>query len=336
MPTKAFSIRFNFNKTNIKIMIKYLIPMCCVFALIAACDLERDIDINLPEYESEIVVESYVESGQPLRALVTESLSYTELPSPTPLDENVPVTVSADGQVFTLPLSQIEALLVTPGDTLAEAQFEAFKSAIELLGLISDATVTITHNGTTRTLEEGIYFDFDNAKVYNYGNSFMPSTTYNEDFSIEVNSRERTATAITQLLPPVSFDSIVYSFDSSDTLAAVQTWFTDDPAMDNYYRFMLHKGQLGETDQDFSVNDRFFNGDPVPFGSNFEFGIGDTAIVTLFHIDEIYHDFLETYEDAFFANGNPFAQPVQITTNMEGGLGIFAGLSYVRDTVIIE
>ena len=317
-------------------MTKYLIPMCCVFALMAACNLERDIDINLPEYQSEIVVESYVEPGQPLRALVTESLSYTELPSATPLDENVPVTVSTDGQVFTLPLSQMEALLVTPGDTLAEQQFESFKSAIELLGLISDASVTITHNGITHTLEEGIYFDFDNIKIYNYGNSFTPSTDYNEDYSIEVNSRERTATAITQLFPPVSFDSIVYSFDDSDTLAAIQTWFTDDPSMDNYYRFMLHMGGLGQTDQDFSVNDRFFNGDPVPFGSNFEFGIGDTAIVTLYHIDEIYHDFLETYEEAFFANGNPFAQPVQIITNVEGGLGIFAGLSYVRDTVIIE
>ncbi len=310
--------------------------MCCVFALMAACNLERDIDINLPEYQSEIVVESYVEPGQPLRALVTESLSYTELPSPTPIDENILVTISADGQELTLPLSQVEALFVMPGDTIAEAQFEGFKSAIELLGLISDATVTITHGGTSHTLEEGIYFDFDNGKVYNYGNSLIVPEDYNTDFSIEVNSRDRTADAVTQLLPPVTFDSIVYSFNASDTLAAIQAWFTDDAAMDNYYRFMLHNGEVVQTDQDFSVNDRFFNGDPVPFGSNFEFGIGDTAIVTLFHIDQIYHDFLETYEEAFFANGNPFAQPVQITTNVEGGLGIFAGLSYARDTVIIE
>lgn len=317
-------------------MVKYLIPMCCVFALIAACNLERDIDINLPEYESEIVVESYIEPGKPLRALVTESLSYTELPSPTPLDENALVTVVADGQELTLPLGQLEAIFVMPGDTVAEQQFAGFKSAIELLGLISDATVAITHNGTVYTLEESIYFDLNTGKVYNYGNSFTVPADYNTDFSIEVNSRERTADAVTQLLAPVPLDSIVYSFNSSDTLAAIQAWFTDDAEMENYYRFMLHKGELVETDQDFSINDRFFNGDPVPLGSNFEFGIGDTAIATLFHIDHIYHDFLETYEEAFFANGNPFAQPVQITTNVEGGLGIFAGLSYARDTLIIE
>jgi len=314
----------------------YLIPMCCVFVLIAACDLERDIDINLPEYESEIVVESYIQPGQPLRALVTESLSYTALPSPVPLDENIPVTVSADGQVFTLPLSQLTSIIAMDGDTTAANQFLAFKGTIELLGLISDANVVLTHSGTTHTLEESIYFDFDNGKIYNYGNPFIVPTDYANDFSIEVNSRERTAIALTKLLPPVPFDSIVYSFDASDTLAAVQSWFTDDASMDNYYRFMLHAGEIGSTDQDFTINDRFFNGDDVVFGSDFQFGVGDTVIATLYHIDESYHDFVETYEDAFFANGNPFAQSVQILTNVDGGLGVFAGLSYTRDTLVIE
>lgn len=318
-------------------MIKYLIPMCCVFALIAACDLERDIDINLPEYNSEIVLESYVEPGQPLRALVTESLSYTDLPSPTALDENIPVTVSADGQIFTLPLSQLEQLITIDGDTTAENQFEAFKSAIELLGLISDATVTITHNGTTHTLEEGIYFDFDNAKVYNYGNPFIVPADYDNDFSVEISSNDRTAMATARLLHPVEFDSVTYTFAAGDTLVSTQAWFTDDISVENYYRFLLHGKNLQDTVyQDGTFNDRFFNGDPIPVGSDFSFMVGDTAIVSLYHIEESYHDFVETYEEAFFANGNPFAQPGQILTNVDGGLGIFAALSLTRDTVIVE
>ena len=317
-------------------MIKYIVPMCCVFALVAACNLERDIDINLPEYESQIVLESYLEAGQPLRVLLTESLSYTDLPTSTPLDENILVTTSFNGQELILPLQEMEALLVTPGDTLAEQQFESFKSAIELLGLISDASVTITHDGITHTLTEGIYFDVENFKIYNYGSSFIVPEGDESDFSIEVNSRDRTAEATARLLPAIAIDSIVYTFNATDTLAAIQAWFTDDASMDNYYRVLIHNGVLGQTDQDFAINDRFFNGDPVPFGSNFEFGIGDTAIVTIFHIEEYYHDFLETYQEAFFANGNPFAQPVQIVSNVAGGLGIFTGLSYARDSVIIE
>jgi len=305
--------------------------------LIAACDLERDIDINLPEYNSEIVLESYVEPGQPLRALVTESLSYTDLPSPTALDENIPVTVSADGQIFTLPLSQLASIIAMEGDTTAGNQFEAFKGAIELLGLISDAAVTITHNGTTHTLEEGIYFDFDNGKIYNYGNSFIVPADYDNDFSVEINSNDRTATATARLLPPVEFDSLRYAFSAGDTLASIQAWFTDDGSVENHYRFLLHGKNLQDTVyQDGTFNDRFFDGDPVPLGSDFSFGIGDTAIISLYHIEESYHDFVETYEEAFFANGNPFAQPAQILTNVDGGLGIFATLSLMRDTVIVE
>lgn len=319
-------------------MIKYLFPFLCAFALIAACDLEREIDINLPEYNNELVLESYIEAGLPLRALVTESISYTELPSPTPLDENTPIVITSDGQQLDpLPLSQLRTIIGLEGEE-ALAQFEGFVNFIELIGLTSGATVKVSHNGQDYILEEGVYFDFDNIKIYNYGNPYIVPVDYDNPFSIEVNaSQDRNATATTSMLAPVPIDSINYIFNSTDTLASVQTWITDDAAVDNYYRFMLHGSKLTDTlYQNASFNDRFFNGDDVPLGSNFNFGIGDTSIVTLFHIDEIYHDFLETYQAALFANGNPFAQPAQILTNVEGGRGIFASLSYVRDTVIIE
>jgi len=221
-------------------------------------------------------------------------------------------------------------------DTTAMQQFEAFKGAIELLGLISNATVAITHNGITHTLEEGIYFDFDNAKVYNYGNPFIAPADYDNDFSVEINSRDRIARATARLLSPITFDSLRYT-TNVDTLSSIQVWFTDDISVENHYRFLLHGKSLQDTlYQDGTFNDRFFNGDAIPLGSDFSFGIGDTAIITLYHIEESYHDFVETFEEAFFANGNPFAQPGQIVTNVDGGLGVFATLSLTRDTLIIE
>lgn len=317
-------------------MTKYLFFVLSVFILIAACDLEKDIEVDLPDYEIEIVAESYIEAGQPLRALITQSISYIDLPTPRPLDENTPITVSAQGQVFTLPLSQIPEFLEIEGDTLLEQQFEAFQVAIGSLGLLDNAEVTISHNGEDYMLEEGIYFDLDYLKIYNYGHPFIVPVDYNNDFSLEVSSLDTILTATTRLLPPIPFDSIVYNFNASDALAAIQAWYTDDETVENHYRFMIHYGTLDNLIQDGEFNDRFFNGNSVPLGTGFDFGIGDTAIVSLFHIDEIYHDFLETYQEAFFANGNPFAQPAQILTNIEGGRGIFTGLSYVRDTVIIE
>lgn len=325
-------------------MIKYLFPLLCLIALIAACDLERDIDIKLPEYENEIALESYIEPGQPLRALIVESVSYTELLS-TPIDENTIVNITVGGQQFPpIPLSEINEMTLTEVSEMLDIEvdeivelFEGLVNFIERISLINHATVTINHNGQDYTLEQGIYFDFDNIKIYNYGHPYIVPADYTNDFSIQVtDTLNRSATASTKILPPVPIDSVVYFFNSQDT-ASIQAWFTDDAATENYYRFMVHGSNLIDNlYQDATINDRFFNGDDVPLGSGFEFGVGDTAIASLFHIDETYHDFYETYQEAFFANGNPFAQPAQILTNVEGGRGIFAALSYVRDTVIIE
>lgn len=318
-------------------MIKYLLPLLCIIALIAACDLERDIDIKLPEYENEITVESYIEPGQPLRALIVESVSYTES-SNAPLDENTIINIIGEGQqIPALSLSQLREFIYMEGDTTFIQIFDSFVNSLGLIYLINDATVTISHAGQDYTLEPAIYFDFDNIKIYNYQHPFIVPVDYNNDFSIQVtDNQDRNASASTRILPPVPIDSIVYFFNNEDT-ASIQAWFTDDAATENYYRFMVHGSNLiDDLYQDATINDRFFNGDDVPLGTDFNFGIGDTSIVTLFHIDETYHDFYETYQEAFFANGNPFAQPAQILTNIEGGRGIFTALSYVRDTVIIE
>jgi hypothetical protein len=59
----------------------------------------------------------------------------------------------------------------------------------------------------------------------------------------------------------------------------------------------------------------------------------------LFHIDDDYYRWLQSVALASASNGNPFGQPGTLQSNLEGSeeaLGIFTGLSYVRDTVIVD
>ncbi len=316
-------------------MYKYAAFILGVMISFVACDLERDVNIDLPEYESEIVVESYIEPGQPLRALLTESLSYTELPTPQPIADTTLVTIADEaGDSFTLPLAQLE--LIVAGDTSLQELVEDFVSAVELLGFAQGANVVVNHNGNSYVLEEGIYFDLATEKVYNYGNPYIVPADYGSDFSIEVNaSKDRNVFASATLLAPVPIDSTVLTFNDTDTIAAAIVWFTDDPGISNFYRFTIGKQNRRRRD-DFAVNDRFFDGDDVPFGTGFEYKLEDTLVATLYHIEESYHDFLETFEEAEQANGNPFGQPASIISNVEGGLGIFATLSYDRQIVPVE
>ena len=47
-----------------------------VLALAACNNLQKDITIDLPPYEGEIVVECYLEHGKPYRLIITESVDY--------------------------------------------------------------------------------------------------------------------------------------------------------------------------------------------------------------------------------------------------------------------
>jgi hypothetical protein len=66
-------------------------------ALVTACDLEKEIEVPLPDYDEQLVVECYLEDGQPHRMAVTESVSYFEGPRlPIVNDASVSITYGAD------------------------------------------------------------------------------------------------------------------------------------------------------------------------------------------------------------------------------------------------
>lgn len=47
-----------------------------ILALCGACNLEKEIEIDLPAYEPKIVVECYLEPGEPFRLLLSRSTAY--------------------------------------------------------------------------------------------------------------------------------------------------------------------------------------------------------------------------------------------------------------------
>lgn len=255
------------------------------------CNLEKDVDLNLPTYESKLVVECYLEVGRPFVAVISESVDF----------------------------------FAEPG-----------------LPIISGATVTIRHQGQIYNLNEGVFTDPTGTKLYNYGSNSVCPANYNEDFTLFVSDGNgRIATATTQILEPILIDTLEVVWMPEDpTMALVFTRFQDPPDEENFYRRMFQSGGiLGEGDdrQDFTTTDNFATTDnEIIYGTEFDFMKGDTVISTLFHIDKTYYDFQESVQDAINSNGNPFGQPGIIKSNIEGGIGIFTGLSYDRKTLIIE
>jgi len=266
--------------------------------LFSACNLEREVELTLPVYESQLVVECYLEPGKPFNLLLTRSSAY----------------------------------------------FDAFPTdATEFVGeLLEDsAQVRIEYGEESFLLDNGLFFDFETGKLYNYQNAAIVPADYDTDFRLFITTRDgRSIEAETRLLPVVPIDSVVVQFDDRDSLARLLTYFTDEPGTSNFYRRTLHEESLDSTAvQDFLTNDGFLESSQAVFGTGFSYERGDVLINTLVHMDRAYYDFWQSVQLAIVSNGNPFGQPGTIASNLRGdadAFGIFTGLSYDRVVTVVE
>jgi hypothetical protein len=143
-------------------------------------------------------------------------------------------------------------------------------------------------------------------------------------------------TGSTTILDRVPIDTIEWKFNEKEK-AYLLTSFQDDPAKNNFYRYMINRDSLERSSsRDFVASDELTNGKPVSYGTAYDFEKDDTLIVSLYHVEKQYHDFLGSITDAKNANGNPFAQPSKIKSTVKGGIGVFTNLAYDRKTVIIQ
>ncbi|MEM1217630.1 MAG: DUF4249 family protein [Bacteroidota bacterium] len=266
---------------------------------VGACNLEQEIDLELPVYESQLVVESYLQPGEPFTLLLTQSAGYFD-PFPTENDEF---------------LEQI---------------------------LVDDAGVAILHNGNRYELENGLFFNPFTLQVFNYGSTETMPEDFDNDFELEIiTSGGQTATATTRLLAPIGLDSIIFDGNNTaDSSVTALTYFEDEfRESDNFYRFMIHRATLDSLYSDFVFSDRVVETSTIVVGTAPDFEVGDTLINTLIHITPEYYDFYNSVQGAIFSNGNPFAQPGGIISNIEGdanATGIFTTLQIDRVTSIVE
>ncbi len=156
---------------------------------------------------------------------------------------------------------------------------------------------------------------------------------------------------------PVPIDSLSYAnhpgFPKFDSLVEVIAYFSD-PLGPNYYRSYSQRNSepmypSGTRGTNGSVTD-----DNIFDGQNFSFGIlrgqdpfdefdfdtfgyfwrGDTVVVRASSIDYAHFRFWQTLEYNTGSQG-PFGTYTRIETNIEGGMGIWGGISYNEYQIII-
>jgi hypothetical protein len=266
--------------------------ICFIAWGVFSCQLQKDLDIDLPPAPKNLIVESYLIPGEPVRLLLTETVDYLD-------DVYVPY--------------------------------------------VNDAKVIISSKHTTDTLSnsfilhKGITYSYSpsNSEVINYSSQKIKPSP-NEEYTLKIiDSKGRTVTAKATFQPVVPIDSVIVTFDK-DSLANLTIHFFDDPDTENYYRILIGWSP-DHFHRDMLLDDKVSNGGLIHSFSGYSYDVGDNLYVKLFHLSKAHYQFLKSLGDAQSANSNnPFAQPTRIVSNVEGGIGIFTGLSYDEKAVRIK
>ena len=296
-----------------------------VFASLWSCT--KEVQIDIPGYKEQLVVDGRIETGQPAIVLLSKSSNvYSSTNYESYLNSFVDdaiVVLSNGTQTDTLTkictddlppgLEQVAAgIFGIPAEILVNLHLCAYVS-MNMLGEVGKTyTMQISHQG----------------KQYQ---------------------------ASSKILNPTAADSLYWKPEGNFTDRGFSWVNLSDPAAtsDSYLWEVkyLQDVQFSKTFNPY-FNDKFFNGltfefayeNPMSFndpnGNDAYRGyyqLGDTIVVKLSKIGGKEYNYFEKKYKQIYSGGSPFAVPTNIPTNIEGGaLGVWVAYSPWIDTLICQ
>ena len=269
---------------------------------------EKDITVDLPKTELKYVVEGYIEEGQHPYIILTKNSSYYE-----------PIS-----------LSDLNDLAVI------------------------DAEVIVSDGTTTEILQ--LVFDTLSRPNYKYvGNTIIGEK--GKTYTLEIKVNGKVLTSKTTIPNSVQIDSLKFKLENmpGDTLGLIWFYFNDPDTLGNYYRMSTKViGQDPVFYYPFSSvsDDKLVNGrQAVPFSiyrahGAFEeinaqefykwyFTFGNSVVFKFTTMEASTYQFWYTYE-LIRSSGGPYATPITLKSNIDGGVGIWGGYGVSLDTISIS
>ncbi len=279
------------------------------FLFLSSC--EKEIEVKLPPYESKIVVDGRIENGERAYVLLTRNAGFFSATDLNAIEQYVikGATVTID--------NGIKSEVMLPGSTVVAGLPDYLYISNTMLGEIGK---TYTIHITTPAGEE--------------------------------------LTASSTIYSPIPLDSLRFkNAPEKDSLGFIAAYLREPGTTKNSYRWMarrIHKDPEFIPPAGSVFDDKYINGKSFEFYYNrgvrpnsqnnddFNeergyFKKGDTVIVKFSSISEECFNFFRAYETEVFNNGNPFAAPVSIPSNIKPkALGVWCAYGSWQDTVILK
>jgi len=299
-------------------MKKYSLIAVVFILLFSSC--EEDIKLNVLAADVKIVIEGSFENGQYAEVVVTRN---------SPLSQ----TINYDNMI------------------------------------VKDALVYVSNGVITDTLRFDTVFTAANPFLYK-GTTLLGMV--GQVYSLTVVADGKIYTATTSIPAPVPLDSVWWKPQPPEQdLGYAWAKLQEPSGLGNGYRWKAKRPmKIVPYDGSFVLLDRRY---VAPFGATFDdkyidgktfefaynrgydpvermyyeitedeeergyYKRGDTVYIKFATIDKAAQDFYQTYDAAISSAGNPFASPVTIISNIKGGgLGVWAGMGVVYDTIYAQ
>lgn len=299
----------------------------CMLLSIVLVSCTKEVQIDLPGYKENLVIDGSIETGQPPIVLLSTT---NNIYSPTNLD----------------------------------AYLDGFISGATVIvsdGTISDTLIEICTDELPAGTEEiaAAFFGIPVEQLVELHLCAYISTTIigevGKTYSLKVIHDGKVHTSSTAIYPPKSLDSLFWKPQGS-SLEFGFSWavLSDNVGSADSYKWETKYVSDLTFNKPFNpfFNDKFFNGLTFEFAydnpmsyydqtypENFRgyYRVGDTVVIKFSKIGSKEYNFFEKKYNQIYSAGNPFATPTNIPTNIIGGaFGVWVGYSPVFDTLICK
>lgn len=324
-----------------------------LFAIMAATLLltvnscTKDINIELPDSAQQVVVEGSIENNMPPIVILTKSvkffdnINFNDLGSYFVKGADVRVT-SSDGQSIQLTELCLQNLNLPPDD--AQLLLSALGFTNVDSGQIPNVCVYTVPDIVTFFVTGTCSFMGKERTQYALQITAPPLREGTD--SVKLNATTTIPTAI-------GLDSLAIrqhpNPDYRDSLVSVYGYFTAPDTFGNFIRYWTKRNSepfykpLSQSVYDDKLFAGLSIGLPLERGQrrDGEFNIntysyfwkGDTVTVKWSNIDKQTFDFFYTLEND--GGDSPFSSPVRIKTNIQNGLGVWAGYATKYSNIIV-
>jgi len=316
---------------------KQIIIIFAIILSVSSCKMKKKIDIDIDDTERHIVVNGIITKDSLITVRISKSQGILD-------DKKIEYLTSAKVKLYKNDIFVEEIQHTDTGFYKStvypqigvtyeiNVDYDPLKSVIAATSLFEPNNIIKTDTSMQR---EGAYIYNENDGYYEDDED---ASSYNIKFKIKIKDKTGTNDfyflALSVLNPAYDYEP-PFSFLGYSEIS--QVFNTDDPVIkDNNQEFTLN-GNYGV-----AFNDEMFKNSEytLSLSSSFyknNYENEDTyIIVKLLTISQDIYRYIISHNLNEQVGGDPFAQPVQVYSNVENGLGLFSGYTVYTDTLTLN